>query len=263
MLLVGVRFRHPCAFSRISTEFPEVRISHWCNSHSEYVEIAGFDERRARDVGERIARLAESGFRVIRSTRDGEGTLNVALTCAHKPRLTIDYVIEKNGGLLLPPVIYHWGWELYRILLPEAERLPQLVARLGRRGEVRLVQKTEVGVGPLHGQQFLALDSLFRGLTNRQTVALLRSIESGYYDIPRRVTLQEIAHGAGTPRTTFEEHVHKAETKVLRALGPFLALRAGSGTGGRANGGPSRSVGGGTRSEMTKHRELASRGKLG
>jgi hypothetical protein len=43
--------------------------------------------------------------------------------------------------------------------------------------------------------------------------------------VPKRVTTDEIAERLGVPRTTYEEHLRKAEGKVLRAVAPYLELK--------------------------------------
>ena len=56
--------------------------------------------------------------------------------------------------------------------------------------------------------------------------ALVAAVENGYYEIPKRVTAEELAKKQGQPRTTFEEHVRKAESKVLLAMAPFMMMYA-------------------------------------
>jgi predicted DNA-binding protein (UPF0251 family) len=40
------------------------------------------------------------------------------------------------------------------------------------------------------------------------------------------MTAEEIATKNGVPRTTFEEHLRKAESKVLRAIAPYVRMYA-------------------------------------
>lgn len=40
------------------------------------------------------------------------------------------------------------------------------------------------------------------------------------------MTTDEIARKLGLPRTTYEEHLRKAECKALNALAPFIRLRS-------------------------------------
>jgi len=56
--------------------------------------------------------------------------------------------------------------------------------------------------------------------------ALVAAVEGGYYEIPKRVTAEELARQHKQPRTTFEEHIRKAESKVVHAMTPFMMMYA-------------------------------------
>ncbi len=54
-----------------------------------------------------------------------------------------------------------------------------------------------------------------RGLTPRQREILLRAIEEGYYDFPRRITLSELAEKLGISKSYLSETLAKVESKLL------------------------------------------------
>jgi hypothetical protein len=59
----------------------------------------------------------------------------------------------------------------------------------------------------------------------------LSALDYGYYQVPKRLTAEEIARKQRVPRTTYEEHVRKAESKILRAMAPYMRIYASSGSG--------------------------------
>ncbi|MGH9921025.1 MAG: helix-turn-helix domain-containing protein, partial [Nitrososphaerales archaeon] len=61
--------------------------------------------------------------------------------------------------------------------------------------------------------------------TSRQAQALVFALESGYYQVPKRVTTEEMATKLRIPRTTYEEHLRKAEGKVLRSIAPYISMK--------------------------------------
>jgi len=61
------------------------------------------------------------------------------------------------------------------------------------------------------------------GLTDRQAEALTAAYEKGFYAIPREHTSAEIADELGLSRRTFEEHLRRAEGKVVGELLPIPA----------------------------------------
>jgi predicted DNA binding protein len=70
----------------------------------------------------------------------------------------------------------------------------------------------------------ISVDDLLGSLTSRQLLALLAAVEDGYYSTPKKVTLEELASRLRIPRSTFEEHLRKAEIKVISAVRPYLRI---------------------------------------
>jgi predicted DNA binding protein len=65
---------------------------------------------------------------------------------------------------------------------------------------------------------------LFEDITDRQLAALQFALERGYYTQPRKTSLRELAEQTTVARSTFEEHLRKAENKLLTNAGQFLRL---------------------------------------
>lgn len=55
-------------------------------------------------------------------------------------------------------------------------------------------------------------------LTDRQREVFQMAVELGYYEIPRRATHEDIADQLGCAPSTVDEHLRKAESRVLSAL---------------------------------------------
>src|SRR5438552_18413960 len=72
----------------------------------------------------------------------------------------------------------------------------------------------------------LSLSSLSGNLTEKQMNALLAAIEGGYYEIPKRTSADEVAGKRGTPRSTLEEHIRKAESKIVLAMAAYMMTYA-------------------------------------
>ena len=65
----------------------------------------------------------------------------------------------------------------------------------------------------------LFIPNVLSRLTDKQRDALAAAVREGYYEYPRRVSLEELAKRVGVPRTTLQSHLRKAE----RALVPAVA----------------------------------------
>jgi predicted DNA binding protein len=72
----------------------------------------------------------------------------------------------------------------------------------------------------------ITLSSLRGKLTDRQVDAISTAYHSGYYQTPGRVNVQSIADREKVPRTTLQEHLNKAENKLIRSIVPQIQLYA-------------------------------------
>ncbi len=70
----------------------------------------------------------------------------------------------------------------------------------------------------------MSADALFSGLTEKQMEAVLAAHRYGYYNVPRAADVKKIATKERVPRTTFQEHLMKAENKLVSALIPNIKL---------------------------------------
>ena len=55
-------------------------------------------------------------------------------------------------------------------------------------------------------------------LTDKQRQVLELALEYGYYKYPRKISVQDLAAKVKMPRTTFQEHLRKAEERVMNLL---------------------------------------------
>jgi predicted DNA binding protein len=224
MIRLQFRFQHGCAVNRISKEFPEVTMTEWCNQRMHYLELGTDNAGVIRSITTRLREARDSTSDRIRTDRAASNAPSIVMRCRGLHTSLIPRILDRNSVILLYPIVYREGWEHYRAQVLDHQRLPHLIAALSSKGRIEVTQKRPTrGVG-FPRSLVLPSEEILADLTDRQRHALLRSIEAGYFDIPRRAALDEIARGTGVPRTTFGEHLQKAEGKLLRALAPYLAL---------------------------------------
>lgn len=60
--------------------------------------------------------------------------------------------------------------------------------------------------------------NLVQALTGRQQEILILAKKSGYYDNPRKVTLEELSRMIGLSKATIGEHLRKAENQILHSV---------------------------------------------
>ncbi len=224
---VAFKLQHDkCPYNSFSKAHPEVVISHWCNWSRDVLEIAG-RSLREEGVQRGIRELTEAlGAKIIRRT-SAKSNLQVVLqhcACDKIPPPTLP-VIERRNCLEIQPAIYTGGWEWYRVIAFSERDIAHLFRDLNDSCDVEVVSRRSVSEESIRDTFLLSVATLFGELTDKQAGALLRALDNGYYQLPRRLTAGEIAGRLGLPRTSFVDHLRKGENKVLRALGPYLRLK--------------------------------------
>jgi DNA-binding CsgD family transcriptional regulator len=61
-------------------------------------------------------------------------------------------------------------------------------------------------------------ESLLSKLTSRQRQILLTGYALGYYDVPRRISSDELSRHLGIDKSTIVEHLRKAERKIIASI---------------------------------------------
>jgi predicted DNA binding protein len=62
-------------------------------------------------------------------------------------------------------------------------------------------------------------ESILSELTDRQKEILIKAKQSGYYEIPRKISTMELAKEFGISKTAILEHLRKAERKIMLRVG--------------------------------------------
>ena len=137
--------------------------------------------------------------------------------CVNIP-VAVTPILEKHNCLELQPSVYKGGWEWYRMLSFSEKDVLSMFAELSKNCLVEILSRRAVDAGSVMETFLISTSALFGVLTDKQLHALTLAIENGYYRVPKKVTTQEIAKLMGQPRTTYEEHLRKAESKVLRSV---------------------------------------------
>lgn len=119
---------------------------------------------------------------------------------------------------------------MYRILAFRQKDVKKLFEELEKFTNVQLVSRRTLEETSARESFILSPRSLLGELTKKQTNALMPAIVSGYYDIPKKLSTDDIAKSLDLPRTTYEEHLGKAESKVMKAVAPLSELTSFSET---------------------------------
>lgn len=199
-----------------ATAGTDARIELWCNDHCDLLHVTdGATERTLARVRERV------GVREL--LREPDELVVVTDDCLREREpATIERYLERHGCLLLAPLRYADGAKFCRLLALDPAALTACYRDLvADDHDVTVESKREISAvgqdGPL-----LTPDDLLPALTDRQREVFATAYERGYYEIPRETSTAEVAHGVGIERRTAEEHLRRAENKLVAAVMPYL-----------------------------------------
>ena len=129
----------------------------------------------------------------------------------HKPNINSIYTtILESGNMTQLPIILENGLQSHNVLSPDAQSFRHLLKLLKSRFSV-VDLKSSSSIPTSTG-----LPSLDAILTKKQIQIFVASWEMGYYEIPRKITLEQIAETLGVKRVTAQERLRRAEKRIMQ-----------------------------------------------
>jgi hypothetical protein len=170
--------------------------------------------------------MKELGTKVVRKELSSSNVQLVVHSCnCGRLPANVSFLFSKHNCVEMQPCVYRDGWEWYRFLAFSQRDIKALFDELSKAGKAEVVSRVSREGSTVRESVVVSVANLFGGLTQRQLEAIVVALRNDYYRVPKRVTTDEIAERLGVPRTTYEEHLRKAEGKVLRAVAPYLELK--------------------------------------
>lgn len=221
-----LRLQHDCPFNDLSKQHPDLIMSSWCNNDTDVLEITAGDPVEFDDLT-RDLRSMERRLKT-RIVRKSNSSRNVQLLIQHcgceNVPAPVSPVFEKNNCLEIQPALYRDGWEYYRLISFSEKDLRRVFSTLERYCNLEVISRRPISSASLKETMLVSTGALFGGLTRKQVQALVFAVENGYYQVPKKVTTEEMASKLNVPRTTYEEHLRKAEGKVIRSMAPYISM---------------------------------------
>ena len=165
--------------------------------------------------------LRDSGRQILYQARSGE-EVTLLLDGGKDEEETIASLADENAHVV-SPIRWQRGEALITLVLEEGTD-PR--ALLGRFPGARLVSKRRPA-GRQGARSSLSSPLFLPKLTEKQARALLAAFEAGYYEFPRNITTEDVSVSLGIARSTFEQHLNRAEHHVIRAMIPLVRMRSG------------------------------------
>jgi len=217
---VVLKYSYDHPFCDISRRFPYLKIFVWCNEEHDIIEITGENQEELSAAVEELSKISEA----VDMLSDEHKIQLMTRKCRCKLEKWRGSDIGSFNLLYFSPIVYEQGWEYCRVIAFRHEDIRRFLQRLEERGFVIEILRKVPFDGFIAGSLTLTADALFSDLTEKQMDALLSAHSNGYYRLPRKFPLTMIAKRKRVARTTFEEHLRKAENKIVTGLIPYLQL---------------------------------------
>jgi len=112
------------------------------------------------------------------------------------------------------PVTNHYdGYEYWEVASWERKDLEKFIVELEKHMDICNILRFENS--PLNN---IYVPNVMPSLSKQQKIALELAYEQGYYSYPRKVTLRQLAKKSKVGLSTFQEHLRKAELRILPAI---------------------------------------------
>jgi predicted DNA binding protein len=218
---IQIKARTDNPIHRLTEKYPSLKIWMWCNFVQDVYEIVSDSPEEFHGAVDEFRRL----YDVLDETEISTNIRLITQNCVCSKETTVHDNIQELEILNLMPIYYTMGHEYYRLIAFRHEALAELFDRLTDHGfQVDVLEKA-----PFNGMvsdSLVTLNSLVGGLTDKQVDAIVAAYNNGYYQTPRRVNVQTIADRVRVPRTTLQEHLNKAENKLISSIIPQIQLYA-------------------------------------
>jgi len=216
---IQIKARTGSPIDRLTDRYPSLKIWMWCNYLQDVYEIVSDSPEEFRSAVAEFRGI----YHVLDETEISTNIRLITQNCVCSRETTVHENIQELEILNLMPIFYTRGYEYYRLIAFRHEALSELFDRLSeQRFQVEVQEKA-----PFNGmvsESLVTLNSLVGSLTDKQVDALVAAYNSGYYQTPRRVNVQTIADRVRVPRTTLQEHLNKAENKLISSIIPQIQL---------------------------------------
>lgn len=187
-----------------ATAGTDATVTLWCTDHRDLLRVgAGADEPVESAVRDAVGIAAES--------RAGGDRFLVTEHCLRESVEGVEAPVAAADCVVVPPIRYENGARIVRVLALDGGDLAEAYAALTERFDVDVLAKRDGSVPSAGASPFAARPTL----TPRQREVFRAAHDGGYYERPRGIAVEDIAEKVGIDRRTAEEHLRKAEEKLL------------------------------------------------
>lgn len=212
-------------FNNLSKMFPEANISRWCNLQVDILEINSQKKGEIDLIQSSLRKMLRNlSAKLIHVSSFSDRSLEVVIRCRCALNNSSVSIIEASNCIPVMPITYRNGQESCEILSFDRKDMRKALDNLTKVANVKIESQGSIIRPNARTSMTISVDDFFGQLTQKQLDALVQSMEMGYYNFPRKRTIAEIASLLKIHPSTFEEHLRKAEIKIMRSISPYAMM---------------------------------------
>lgn len=151
-----------------------------------------------------------------------QNTALLAITSSYKA-MTFKILHEANVSVLESPITRN-AVDSEVLLAPSDKEMHEAITRFSEHkdyADVKLKKKRyispedAVSLSAFRTSGFFDLQSAKEILAPKQIEVFQKAVDYGYYEVPKKISIEELAEKLGTSPSTVAEHLRKAEAKLL------------------------------------------------
>ena len=211
-------------FCDITDRYPDSKVMEWCNASIHMYELHS-DCEGDLDRLEGESSFLRDGNLIFKRSR----MMRLLSTECDCGPVNISTILQDENCWYVQPLIFEGGKAHYRVICQDRDGIRRAVNRMENMGYgVELISLKDFNFVSFPTEVFLSSSSIFSCVTEKQLAALTEAFSRGYFDEPKQVDMDYLAEKAGVSRSTYSEHLRKAESKIISNLAPLIKLAVDS-----------------------------------
>jgi predicted DNA binding protein/tetratricopeptide (TPR) repeat protein len=228
MIQITFRINPSEELVRFTGENPSLSILNWTDSNVEFYDLLTTKTQDFRPmVNNFLKERRKLGFTLQKRLDLGADTSILVMRHKHLKHGSSIRVMYRYSCLPIYPYVYHQGWLRINAIALDDYGLPQMFSQLRKMSELKIDSQAKLNLDLMRENFMIPMSEITSNLTPKQVESLLVAINHGYYQVPRKSRFEDISRAVKIPRTTYEDHVRKAESKVINSVGPYLSIYLG------------------------------------
>lgn len=209
---IGV-FHHDCWNSNAITRFPEAesvelgaRQLSRTNNITTNASIWRIEIGGGKEAIKRYVEFVKKQKKVVDATPLVVGECSALVGITWKAKETSYEAVVKSGCAYHSNTYSKNGYETYTVYAEDAGKITKLLNEFEEIGETKIFK--------IKNEEKMKKENKFN-LTDKQKQAITQAVAEGYYSWPKKKNLEELARKLGRKRRTLQEHLRKAEAKII------------------------------------------------